>query len=66
MIFKWTTEREKILRGAKISPAKKLEGIRLMNEFADRVLTRRQKWVRQKLKQSNKSGQRSHEERIKG
>ncbi len=52
MIFKWETEREKILKGAKISPGKKLEGIRLMNEFADRVLTRRQKGIRQKLKQN--------------
>ncbi len=52
MIFKWETEREKILRGAKISPEKKLEGIRLMNEFADQALTMRQKRIRQNLKQN--------------
>jgi hypothetical protein len=52
MIFKWETEREKILRGAKMSPAMKLKGIRLMNEMADRALTQRQKAVREKLRES--------------
>jgi hypothetical protein len=49
-MFKWLTKKEKILRGANISPDKKLEGIRLMNELADNALTRRQKLIRQKLK----------------
>ena len=52
MIFRWETEKEKILRGAKIPAAKKLEAIRLMNEFADKVLTKRQKAIRRKLKES--------------
>lgn len=52
MMFGWETKREKILRGARISPGKKLEGIRLMNELADRVLTRQKKLIRQKLRQA--------------
>jgi len=50
MIFKWETYREKVLRGAKISPFKKLEGLRLMNEIADMVLTKKQKAIRRKLR----------------
>ena len=52
MMFGWEKKREKILRGAMISPEKKLEGIRLMNELADKVLTARQKIIRRKLKES--------------
>ena len=52
MIFQWETEREKILRGARISAEKKLEAIRLMNELADLALTKRQKMIRQKLRES--------------
>lgn len=50
MIFQWESQKEKILRGSKISPEKKLEALRLMNELADKVLTKRQKIVRQKLR----------------
>lgn len=50
MMFGWTTQKENILRGAKISLWKKLEGIRLMNELADKVLTNRQKIMRRKLR----------------
>lgn len=50
MIFKWQTQREKILRGIKISPLKKFEALRLMNELADKVLTKRQKVKRRKLR----------------
>ena len=49
MKFGWETKKEKVLRGASISPEKKLEGIRLMNELADKVLTNRQKLIRRKL-----------------
>ncbi len=49
----WATQRENILRRAKISLEKKLEGIRLMNELADKVLTKRQKIIRRKLRESN-------------
>ena len=49
-MFGWDTKREKILKGARISAKNKLEGIRLMNELADKVLTNEQKAMRQKLK----------------
>ena len=52
MIFRWETEKERVLRGAKISPEKKLEAFRLMNELADKVLTRQQKIIRQKLREN--------------
>jgi hypothetical protein len=49
----WTTQKENILRGTRISLRKKLEGIRLMNELSDRILTKRQKMMRRKLRGSN-------------
>lgn len=49
-MFGWNTKREKVLRGTRISAKSKLEGIRLMNELADKVLTNEQKAMRQKLK----------------
>ena len=52
-MFGWITQRENILRGAKISLQKKLEGIRLMNELSDKILTKRQKMTRRKLRQNN-------------
>lgn len=51
MRFGWETRREKILRGARISPEKKLEGFRLLNELADKVLTVHQKAIRRKLRE---------------
>ena len=53
MKSRWETKREKILRGLTISPQKKLEGMRLMNELSDKVLTRHQKIARQKLRKAN-------------
>jgi len=50
MIFAWGTKQERILKGVQISAENKLQGIRLMNELADRVLSSRQKSVRQKLR----------------
>lgn len=50
MNFGWETEKEKILKGARISPKKKLEGFRLLNELQDKILTRRQKYLRYKLR----------------
>ncbi len=49
-MFEWESRKERVLRGVKISGEKKLEGIRLMNELADKVLTKRQKLMRQKLR----------------
>ena len=51
MNFHWVSARERIAEGARISPLKKLEGFRLMNELADKVLTDRQKRRRQKLRE---------------
>ena len=50
-MFGWQSQRENILRGTRISLQKKLEGIRLMNELADKVLTRHQKMMRRKLRE---------------
>jgi len=52
MRFGWQTEKDVILTRAKVSPMKKLEAIRLMNEFADKVLTKRQKILRRKIRES--------------
>ncbi|MDP3791256.1 MAG: hypothetical protein Q8R38_04345 [Candidatus Omnitrophota bacterium] len=53
MSFAWETRKEKISKGLTISPLKKLEGMRLMNELSDKVLTKQQKIVRQKLREAN-------------
>ncbi len=53
MIFRWDSNKERIERGMKISPEKKLEGIRLMNELADKVFSKRQKMIRRKLRENN-------------
>ena len=50
MIFKWESKQEKIFKGARISGSSKLEGIRLMNELTDKVLSGRQKSIRRKLR----------------
>ncbi|MEK6727969.1 MAG: hypothetical protein AABY28_04795 [Candidatus Omnitrophota bacterium] len=50
MRFGWETKKEKILKGAKISAQNKLEGFRLINELADKVLTGNQKAMRRKLR----------------
>lgn len=50
MIFKWETKKKRFLRGKKISPERKLEGLRLMNELADKVLNKSQKALRSKLR----------------
>ncbi len=48
----WQTGKERILRGARMSAQKKLEGIRQMNELTDMALTVHQKIIRQKLKRA--------------
>ena len=50
-MFGWETERARIIRGAKISPGKKLEAFRLMNELSDKVLTPRQKFARREVRE---------------
>jgi len=48
----WESEREKALRASKIPPFKKLEGIRLMNELANSVLSLKQKQLRRKIRKN--------------
>ena len=50
-MFNWETKKEKILKGLKISAKKKLEGLRLMNELADKALTPKQKILRRNLRE---------------
>ena len=52
MIYRWETKKERFLKGLKISPAQKLEGLRLINELADKVMTKRQKVLRRKFRES--------------
>lgn len=50
MIYRWSTKKERALRNSEISALKKLEGLRLMNELADKVLSKSQQIARRKLK----------------
>jgi len=50
-MFGWESKKQRILRSLKISPEKKLEGIRLMNELADKALTARQRKLQRKLRE---------------
>lgn len=52
MKFGWQTKKDKRLRGVRMSAESKLEGIRLMNELADMVLTTRQKVARRKMREA--------------
>jgi hypothetical protein len=48
MTGQWPSKKDQILRGMNISPESKLEGCRLMNELADKVLSTKQKALRRK------------------
>jgi hypothetical protein len=50
MVYRWETKKEKILKGLAISPEKKLEGMRLLNELTDKVLSFSQKRLRRRLR----------------
>ena len=50
MIFKWETEKERLLRLMKISPKKKLEWLREMHEFVSKFTSKNNKTIRQKLR----------------
>lgn len=52
MIFKWESDEERLLRFMKISPKKKLEWLRQMNDFLARCSSKRQIKIRQKLRES--------------
>jgi len=53
MRYKWQSDSERALRASMISAYKKLEGFRLMNELADKVLSPRQKALRRKLRENH-------------
>ncbi len=50
MIFKWESEKEKILRYLRIPAKKKLEWLRQMNEFSQKYTPPKQKSIRAKLR----------------
>lgn len=52
MILKWESEEERLLRFMKIPPKKKLEWLRQMNDFLAQHSSKRQKKIRQKLRES--------------
>ncbi|MBU2541329.1 MAG: hypothetical protein KJ593_05455 [Candidatus Omnitrophica bacterium] len=52
MIFKWESEKMRLLRFMKISPKKKLEWLRQMNEFFAKYSSRLSKSTRQHLRES--------------
>jgi hypothetical protein len=53
MIFKWETEEERLLRFTKIPPKRKMEWLRQMNEFIEKVSSKRDKRIRQELRKRN-------------
>ena len=52
MIFRWETEEEKLLRFMKIPPIKKMTWLHEMQKMLSSVLTKRQKRIRNKLKEN--------------
>jgi hypothetical protein len=52
MISKWETSEEKIRRTMKISPKKKLEWLKDMHDFLCKTLTKKQKRLFYKLRES--------------
>lgn len=51
MIFEWESEEERLLRFMRISPKKKLEWLRQMNEFSAKYTPAKYKKIRQQLRQ---------------
>ena len=57
MIYKWETETERISRFMRISPIKKMEWLREMNEFFGKVSNKKTRAIRRKLKEMRSIGQ---------
>ena len=53
MTFNCEDPKGRISRGGRISPLKKLEALRAMNELAETALTKGQKTARRKLKRAS-------------
>lgn len=51
MIFNWETEEERLLKFMRISPKKKLEWLYQMNRFMLKFSSKRQRAIRQKLRE---------------
>lgn len=51
LLFDWENEEERIRKGIRIPPKEKLRWLREINEFADKVLSDKQKEIRRKLKE---------------
>ena len=56
MIFEWESESERLIKAMKISPKKKLEWLRQMNEFSEKYTPSKTKKIRRKLKASRSLG----------
>lgn len=52
MIYKWETERERLIRFMRIPPIKKLEWLQQMNEFVFKFSSKKQRALRKKLRES--------------
>jgi hypothetical protein len=50
MIFKWETEKERLLRFMRIPPKKKLEWLYEMNKFMSQFFSKHQGKIRQRLR----------------
>jgi len=50
MKFRWETEKERLLRGMRISPERKLEWLLEMNEWLARTSPARRKFFRRHLR----------------
>lgn len=53
MIFRWESERERLLKFMKIPAKKKLEWLRQMNEFTAKFSSKRTLAIRQKLREGH-------------
>lgn len=51
MIFKWESEEERLKQFMKIQPKKKMEWLREMQEFTLKYTTKRERKLRQKLRE---------------
>jgi hypothetical protein len=52
MISKWETEKERIIKAMKISPKKKLEWLKDMHDFLCKTLTKEQRFLFYKLRET--------------
>ena len=50
MIFRWESENERLLRFMKITPKKKLEWLRQMNEFIAKYSPKRSKAIKERIR----------------